>query len=213
MAKWKSGWIKRHAEAAGLIDGDFYERTKDSTIECRRCKRMLPTELFHKKLANGSRGYAYACKACEREMTVSRALKPKRPAVPKACSKCGMTKPPSGFYKCVGGKDGLATICKECVFLRSQDRYLMDKYGITSEQYNAMLKEQGGVCWICRSEEREFPFRRGESRRLVVDHCHETGVVRGLLCSLCNTAIGGLKHDPTIVARAAEYLNRSFAHV
>lgn len=74
-------------------------------------------------------------------------------------------------------------------------------YGITLDQYHKMLDEQGGVCAICGSPEmlREY---------LSVDHCHETKKVRGLLCGICNRALGGFRDNVHFLARAIEYLRK-----
>ncbi len=66
----------------------------------------------------------------------------------------------------------------------SQRNRIMRLYGITIEEYDAMVKSQGGVCKICKR-----PFS-GKPRNLCVDHDHDTGRNRGLLCFKCNTAIG-----------------------
>lgn len=63
-----------------------------------------------------------------------------------------------------------------------------------------MCAEQGGVCAICGRRPRE-------GTHLHVDHDHETGRVRGLLCFSCNVAVGQLQHDPTRIVRAADYLD------
>src|SRR5258705_13516383 len=68
----------------------------------------------------------------------------------------------------------------------ARSRYLYAKYGITEEQYESLLKEQNGVCLICR-----IPHH--PENPLVVDHNHATGKVRALLCSQCNTGIGLLQ--------------------
>lgn len=88
--------------------------------------------------------------------------------------------------------------------LRNQTRSTLKKYGLTLEQYMALHAAQGGKCKICRSE--ETSRRRS---RLCVDHCHKTGRVRGLLCSVCNRAIGYLKDDPARLRAAAAYLEAS----
>uniref|UniRef100_UPI00403FE523 endonuclease VII domain-containing protein n=1 Tax=Streptomyces sp. SS7 TaxID=3108485 RepID=UPI00403FE523 len=75
-------------------------------------------------------------------------------------------------------------------------------YGITAREYEAMLERQGGRCAICA-----IPSESSK-RRLAVDHCHRTGRVRGLLCGLCNTAIGKLKDDPVLLLKAVSYLER-----
>lgn len=71
-------------------------------------------------------------------------------------------------------------------------------YGISLEDYDAMFTAQGGCCAICKSE----PVRR----RLDVDHCHTTGVVRGLLCPKCNRGIGYFNDNPQLLAAAAAYV-------
>jgi Autographiviridae endonuclease VII len=70
------------------------------------------------------------------------------------------------------------------------------RYGITTEEYLALFEEAGGICCICQ--------RTG--RRMVLDHCHRTRVIRGVICSSCNTAISWFKDDPETCQRAAEYL-------
>jgi len=76
------------------------------------------------------------------------------------------------------------------------------RYGISSEQYDEMLGRQGGKCAICREE-----CRTGKA--LAVDHDHDTGAVRGLLCRACNGAIGALDHDPEVLRAAIRYLGVS----
>ena len=82
-------------------------------------------------------------------------------------------------------------------------------YGITIADFEAMLAEQGGVCAICRrSETVEWC---GKPRALNVDHCHVTGVVRGLLCNFCNHALGAFDDDPARLRLAADYLEGATA--
>ena len=79
--------------------------------------------------------------------------------------------------------------------------HLKYNYGITREAYEELLKNQNGVCAIC--------FTAGGGNGLGVDHCHRTGLVRGLLCHCCNTAIGLLKENPNIMLKAVSYVTRS----
>jgi Recombination endonuclease VII len=79
----------------------------------------------------------------------------------------------------------------------------MRLYGLTLDEYEALVDQQGGVCAIC-----EEPPVKGRGKRLVVDHDHRTGRPRGLLCALCNVAIGYLREDPRLFDRAKEYLTR-----
>lgn len=80
---------------------------------------------------------------------------------------------------------------------------LKKKYGITLEQYDAMLAAQGGGCAICRTTD---PGVKGVFH---VDHCHDTGAVRGLLCSPCNTGLGHFKDDVERLVRAVNYVARA----
>jgi len=81
-------------------------------------------------------------------------------------------------------------------------RELMKKHGMTLETYDAMLDEQGGVCAICGGDHGNHS--RG-SDRLVVDHNHDTGEVRGLLCHPCNLVLARLT-SADLLDRAANYL-------
>ena len=81
---------------------------------------------------------------------------------------------------------------------------LMRKYGLTLEDYDRMLREQGGTCALCsRVPEQE------RYKRLNVDHCHNTGKIRGLLCTPCNCAIGILGDTVEHVRQAVIYLEKS----
>ena len=76
-------------------------------------------------------------------------------------------------------------------------------YGITSDQYEEMKERQKGLCAICGSE---AVVRKDSDGELVVDHDHETGEVRGLLCTLCNTGLGAFRDSPPLMLAAIEYL-------
>jgi Recombination endonuclease VII len=86
----------------------------------------------------------------------------------------------------------------------SRELHLMREYGITGAIYDRMLLEQGGVCAICGTSD---PGRsKGKPKSWCVDHNHETGQVRGLLCGPCNRALGMLKEKSSTVLRAYQYL-------
>jgi hypothetical protein len=78
--------------------------------------------------------------------------------------------------------------------------HLGKKFGITPEQYDEMLEAQGGGCAICRRPPRD-------DISLHVDHDHETGAVRGLLCFRCNNSLGDLNDDAGLLQAAANYLD------
>jgi hypothetical protein len=85
----------------------------------------------------------------------------------------------------------------------------MATFGISHEQYDAMLVKQGGVCAICRNPEPALDSRTGKPRGLAVDHTHKDGGVRGLLCSLCNRGLGMFRDDATLLSRAIQYVAAS----
>ena len=75
------------------------------------------------------------------------------------------------------------------------------KYGLTDETYLAMCEQQGGRCAICH-----------EIGRLMVDHDHDTGQVRELLCRRCNVVLGFLRDEPELAELIAAYLLRHELH-
>ena len=122
----------------------------------------------------------------------------------KQCSRCKQLKPITEFYSRKGTKDGLRCECKSCGKIwweKSARKQLLKKYGLTFEDYKVLFDSQRGVCAICKE-----PQLVG---RLCVDHCHTTGVVRGLLCFTCNFLIGQAKDNKTILEAAIRYLERS----
>ena len=94
---------------------------------------------------------------------------------------------------------------------RAQDRERyraaerLRKFGVAEHEYNEMVAVQGNCCAICR--QKETAMRLGKVRALAVDHDHETGKVRALLCSDCNVGIGKLKEDREILLAAIRYLD------
>lgn len=86
------------------------------------------------------------------------------------------------------------------------NRSLIRRFGIDLEQFKSLLASQGGVCAICEKPESVVDRRTGQVKNLSVDHDHKTGKVRGLLCHLCNTAIGKLGDDPRMISKALKYL-------
>lgn len=83
-----------------------------------------------------------------------------------------------------------------------KDWTLRYAYGISLDEYRAMLEAQGGGCAICGVVPPE------DKRPLCVDHDHDTGAVRGLLCDLCNQGLGSLRDSLDLIRKALEYLER-----
>jgi len=79
-----------------------------------------------------------------------------------------------------------------------RDKHLKRKFNLTLQEYNKILKKQGGVCAICRNKE--------SNKSLAVDHNHKNGKVRGLLCTNCNITLGTAKEDIKILFDCIKYL-------
>lgn len=132
------------------------------------------------------------------------------------CAKCNQSKPPSEFHRDKTIPRGFKHSCKECVNEQRRGRYsdrnrrdhLKSKYGITPEEYEALVEKQKGLCAICNESglSRSGGGRAKKSSPLFVDHDHVTEEVRGLLCHKCNVAIGLMLDDPQRLERAAAYI-------
>lgn len=136
----------------------------------------------------------------------------------KTCKDCSKEKPLSEYSKFSRSADGLDYRCKPCKAVRQKkwsdsipdkhlyyrERNLRKAFGIGLDEYNAMLEKQGGVCSICEQE--ETTVRAGRVMALSVDHCHETGKIRGLLCNSCNRALGKFKDSVQHLTAAIRYL-------
>jgi hypothetical protein len=126
----------------------------------------------------------------------------------KTCSMCKLDKPAGEFHRRSASPDGLQYACKPCMAERDRlrprrwddparrDRYFRQTYGLSLSNIEAMKVRQGGVCAICGTD----------PDRWVIDHCHETGVVRGALCDTCNRSLGPLKDNVDVLMSAASYL-------
>ena len=90
---------------------------------------------------------------------------------------------------------------------KAKNSELKRSFGITLPIYEKMLEDQGHVCAICKGKETAL-HKDGGPRRMPVDHCHDTGKVRGLLCTACNRALGLFKDDIGVLESALEYLRK-----
>jgi hypothetical protein len=129
----------------------------------------------------------------------------------KRCYACGETKPVSEFYR--SNKVYYQKECKTCNRERkykwhqteqgkrsSANTKLKARFGITIDEYEAMYEQQGGKCLCCGDTESYL------GHRLAVDHCHETGKIRGLLCKSCNVGLGNLKENKQFISNLLKYV-------
>jgi hypothetical protein len=131
------------------------------------------------------------------------------------CSRCRRMKPTSAFPKNASKRAGHDSECRRCKRNRENtEEYreakrfqaLLRKYGITREEYETLYSAQDGRCAVCdRLEDKTNEY--GEPMPLVVDHNHDDGEVRGLLCTGCNKALGLLGDDPHVISAAHLYLS------
>ena len=130
---------------------------------------------------------------------------------PRECRGCKETKPPTEFntkwsrYLCIkcyykmGNDWSLENPQKAAVHKRNH--HLEKTFGMTQMDFDSMLKAQGGVCAICSTELQD---KRGYSPH--IDHCHSTGIVRGILCFNCNAGLGMFKDNIESLKLAILYL-------
>jgi len=157
--------------------------------QCSKCEEPKPLSRF-RIVGDPSRGWrSHICKGCTYNGRMSQLAKdPQKLAARRAYDRAAAIKWKS----------------------KNQERYriihtnsdLKRKHGITLEEYNGLLAEQHGRCKICLTTH----SNRRTTNRLAVDHDHNTGLIRGLLCESCNRAIGLLKDNPSLLRKAAEYL-------
>lgn len=122
----------------------------------------------------------------------------------KQCRRCGVTKPTTEYNRDnTRARDGLHSYCRECNKARALIYTRIKRYGVTPEMYAEMVKRQGGRCAICGTDQ---PTRSGRSRQWHVDHNHETGKVRGLLCESCNHGLGRFRDSVFRLESAIRYL-------
>lgn len=195
---------------------------------CTKCKTPKPLSEFFK--GEGYKdGYRRQCKTCCSKANNQRGRSKRR----RKCGKCLEVKEASQFARSKNN----SCWCKECcqknaakwrgenpeqyakqnrrwsedgVYRKRMREYgrrhrLFSRYGITVEDYDELFEQQDGVCAICQEPPNESNTRWGY---LQVDHCHDTGAVRGLLCGPCNMGLGHFRDDPNRLALAQDYLAR-----
>lgn len=142
----------------------------------------------------------------------------------KRCPACNIIKSESEYQP-----SKINSRCRECSLSADKDTYrkrkrdpevdkryktnyrnrsLMRNYGLSIDDYDKILASQNFKCAICKIKGSDIKY--GKEIFLSVDHCHETGKVRGLLCFDCNVTIGKAKDSIPILISAIEYLSKSY---
>lgn len=139
----------------------------------------------------------------------------------KKCPKCSKFKFRKDYYLHNNRADGLQIYCKRCTQIdkrvqkvkynevmrrwynnKGYKKQAADRYGISINDYELLLEACGNRCQICLKE-------NANNRRLSVDHNHETGVIRGVLCINCNSALGLFRDSPELMELAIKYLKEN----
>lgn len=132
----------------------------------------------------------------------------------KTCTKCKQEKDETEFSYSSYSSDRLQSWCQECNrkyhkkdTIQGFKGHLWHCFRMTLVEYELMLESQNEKCAICGQLETR---KRGKDkiRRLSVDHDHETGIIRDLLCANCNYMLGNAKDNPEILEEGAKYLRK-----
>jgi hypothetical protein len=175
----------------------------ENTLSCNGCKQMLPVESFAKCLSV-SRGYQYKCRACHKTINHTEEVKTKKREDIKEWRKKNPEKRAEQKKRSYEKHKEHQRQKSKDWYHTNKDRYrdgaMLRKYGITLEQFNSLREGQNYCCAICGAHESE------NAQGLVIDHCHEAGNVRKLLCTPCNVGLGMFKDNPELLIKAADYL-------
>lgn len=121
------------------------------------------------------------------------------------CGRCQQMLPRENFCMNAARYRGYDGRCKDCTKETRKGHHLRIAFGITNEDYERMLKEQNGVCFICKKP--ETMVHLGRTPRLSVDHCHRTDKVRTLLCNSCNHLVVFIERcGDELIHNAMEYV-------
>jgi hypothetical protein len=189
------------------------EYNKSGQKRCTQCLEYKDKNEFH-KFSKAPDGLKQLCKICVREYDlIKNAPKKKFPnKINKNgeihCRNCGKYFKEEEMKQAKSGKYKTLSYCKECSPLLYRTR-LVEKYGITIEQYHQMLEKQNYSCKICGKKEST------DRKRLSIDHDHSCcsgakacgGCVRGLICHHCNSALGNAKDSVEILQKMIDYLS------
>jgi hypothetical protein len=178
-------------------------KTVDGVRQCCRCKKFLPAtgEFFSNAglRKDGTRRLCSRCRACGNDVMKQQARKHMKnrrgddPLTSKSCARCNEQRPLTRvwWYR-EASKEGWQPNCKPCVRAIGAST----RYKVTPEQYEFLMGQSGGLCNICQKP--EAMQYRGNRKHLCVDHCHDTGRVRGVLCHNCNWFAGMCEKDPSV---------------
>ncbi len=202
----------------------FEFQTERTCISCEVTKPVAEFYSYAYTTTGGNRGVRYdsSCRDCARldricrydsdaSLERLRNLASRETPQVKQCRECKAIKPISEFYRHARAWDGHINCCIPCHKIKNAEgpaekrrraktfrkHILKTRYGLTPEEYGQMRDAQGGACLICQCVSAET---------LCVDHCHDTGRVRGLLCRRCNLALGYVRESAAVARSLVSYI-------
>jgi recombination endonuclease VII len=197
-----------------IMEGN--KRRSASPVICEKCKKS-----FLKRTTYLKDGKIYFCSPlCHNTWQKEKLLT----STGRICTTCKIDKPLDQYFT-RHDREVTRSKCKSCsnkkrnIYLNKAKKAnpakykdasnisgLKIRYGLDKETYELLLKKQNNLCVICKKPETRI--LRGNLTNLSVDHCHETGKIRALLCSKCNTLIGLGNEDVNILQSAIKYLKK-----
>lgn len=186
-----------YKEKIGKFKRTVREENRESDPKkCIRCEKIKPLSefTFHNRNKGQHRNF---CHDCEKEWIRKYHKTPHGKATRKEWVENNKNKILE--YKEVYKND---LIRKEKSRTYHRARWLMLNFNMTVDDYMNLFKQQDAKCAICGASE-----MNGRRKNFCVDHDHVTGKVRGLLCHSCNVSIGLMKDSPSLLRKAAEYLD------
>lgn len=162
--------------------------------QCNKCGEIKSLEMFCKNKTTND-GHGRECKQCTSER--HKAMRLANPEKYKQAAKKWREANPNYINQWKQRN-------KKRTKIQKRKEYLKSTYGISLEQYEEMRIAQQYKCYICNRHEDEIP--NAGSTALNVDHCHDTGIVRKLLCMSCNIALGKVNDDVEILQRCIDYV-------
>jgi hypothetical protein len=158
---------------------------------CNTCFELKPLDAFY-RMAGMRDGHRNDCKTCNLAAKKARYAADPSKAIDRVRRWQQANRPYLNEYR----KRLNASPARK---RKARDAYYRRTFGISADEFDAMLEAQGGGCAICG-------VRPDREASLHVDHCHVSGKVRGILCISCNQGLGQYREDPALLERAAAYL-------
>jgi Recombination endonuclease VII len=183
----------------GLADFPFWRTASMISITCKKCKESKTEDNYYPYNNGKASGIRKTCISCIKDYSK---IFYKTPDQAKRISDYAKK-----YSKRLTANQIKTKNIRNAKFMASKRtpettkiKHLKSNYGLTLDEYNKMLSDQNGVCFICK-------LVNSNGRSLSVDHCHTSGRVRKLLCSNCNFAVGHINEDPEIAKALCSYID------